>query len=74
MTQLRQLVLVALALDSPAVTKLALIPTCEECKEFWLPGDGERWRAYWIYDGDEDRLLFYCATCAEREFGSSAWN
>jgi hypothetical protein len=31
--------------------------------------DVERWRAYWIDDGAEDRLLFYCSQCAEREFG-----
>jgi hypothetical protein len=31
--------------------------------------DGERWQAYWIDDGPEERLVFYCETCAEREFG-----
>lgn len=41
---------------------------CEECRQARLDGD-ERWRAYWIDDGEEDRLLFYCRSCAEREFG-----
>jgi hypothetical protein len=31
--------------------------------------DGERWRAYWIDDGPEEKLLFYCPECFEREFG-----
>jgi len=31
--------------------------------------DGRRWRAYWIDDGPEEKLLFYCPECAEREFG-----
>ena len=29
----------------------------------------ERWQDYWIDDGPESRLLFYCPECAEREFG-----
>jgi RNase P subunit RPR2 len=44
---------------------------CKECREVWLPGDAERWQAYWIDDGPEEKLVFYCAACAEREFGSS---
>jgi RNase P subunit RPR2 len=50
------------------VTRVALIPACAECRELWLPGDEERWRAYLIDDGPEERLLFYCPDCAEREF------
>jgi hypothetical protein len=48
--------------------RIAVIPRCEECREFWLPNDGERWLAYWIDNGPEERLLFYCRSCAEREF------
>jgi hypothetical protein len=61
------------ALDCRAVTKEkgALIPYCEECRELWLPGDRDRWHAYWIDDGEEDKLLFYCPECADREFGDS---
>jgi hypothetical protein len=33
-----------------------------------MPGDNERWRAYWVDDGERDLLVFYCAACAEREF------
>jgi hypothetical protein len=49
---------------------VAVIPRCEECRELWLPGDGDRWQAYRIDDGPEERLIFYCAACAEREFGA----
>jgi hypothetical protein len=49
------------------VTKVALIPRCEECRSLWLPADCERWRASFVDDGDEDRLVFYCADCWERE-------
>jgi hypothetical protein len=57
------------ALDCGAVTteRVALLPACEECRRVWLPGDRDRWRAYWIDDGEEDKLLFYCPTCAQRE-------
>ena len=55
-------------LDSRAVMRVALIPACEECRKLWLPADEERWRAYRIDDGPEERLLFYCLDCAEREF------
>jgi hypothetical protein len=55
-------------LDPRAMNKIALIPACEECRKVWLPADDDRWRAYWIDDGDEDRLQFYCPECAEREF------
>jgi hypothetical protein len=36
----------------------------------WLPRDRDRWQAYWIDDGLEDKLLFYCPTCAELEFST----
>jgi len=55
------------------MTRLETQPeiSCEECRQpsLWTI---ERWRAYWIDDGDEDRLPFYCAECAEREFGADA--
>jgi hypothetical protein len=59
------------ALDSLGVTveKATLIPTCEECGNPWFPDDDKRWRAYWIDDGNEDLLVFYCVDCAKREFG-----
>jgi hypothetical protein len=34
----------------------------------WLPADEERWQAHWIDDGPEEKLVFYCPACAEREF------
>lgn len=48
------------------------IPTCAECGAIWLSTDNERWRAYL---GGEDlyepaELVFFCTTCADREFGS----
>ena len=49
-----------------------LTPKCIECDQIWLPWDTNRWQAYWIDDGLEDVLLFYCAACAKREFGSAA--
>ena len=50
--------------------KVALIPPCEECRPVWLPiPDRERWQAHWIDDGPEEKLVFYCPECAEREFG-----
>jgi hypothetical protein len=27
-----------------------------------------RWQAHWIDDGAEEKLVFYCPECAEREF------
>ena len=45
---------------------VAPIPRCVECGDGWLPGDEERWRAY--FDTD-DKLVFYCRECAERESG-----
>jgi hypothetical protein len=50
--------------------QVALIPQCEECRRVWLPVLGrERWQAHWIDDGPEEKLVFYCLDCAEREFG-----
>ncbi|SRR6266576_1453735 len=46
-------------------------PPCEECRKLWLPGDDERWQAYWVDDGPEELLLFYCPDCAEREFSQT---
>jgi hypothetical protein len=47
----------------------ALIPRCAECEARWLPADEERWQAHWVDDGPEEKLIFYCPECAEREFG-----
>ena len=44
---------------------VAVIPQCAECREVWLPADTERWEAYWT---DDDKLVFYCPECVEREF------
>jgi hypothetical protein len=49
--------------------QVAIVPQCEECREVWLPRDRERWQAHWIDDGPEEKLVFYCPECAEREFG-----
>jgi hypothetical protein len=43
--------------------QVALIPQCEECGAFWLPGDQERWRAYLDTD---DEVVIFCLT-ARRE-------
>jgi hypothetical protein len=48
--------------------QVALIPQCAECGDLWLAGDAERWHCYVADDGPQDRLVFYCAECAEREF------
>jgi hypothetical protein len=45
-------------------------PRCEECFQPWHADDHSRWRAFWIDDGPDERLVFYCPECAEREFGS----
>ena len=52
-----------------SVEPVTLIPQCAECQQVWLADDRDRWRAYWIDDGPEEKLIFYCSTCAEREFG-----
>jgi hypothetical protein len=38
----------------------------------WLPAEEERWQAHSIDDGSEDKIVFYCPECAERELGSDA--
>lgn len=53
-----------------SAAQIAFIAQCEECRRVWLPGDAERWQAYWIDDGPDDRLAFWCPQCAEREFGT----
>lgn len=50
------------------VDPVTVSPQCEECGKMWLPTDHEHWHAYWIDDGPEDRLAFWCPDCAEREF------
>jgi hypothetical protein len=43
------------------------VPSDEEGSP-WLSDDGDRWRAY--FDTD-DKLVFYCPKCGEREFDES---
>jgi len=50
---------------------VALIPQCEECRRVWLRDDPERWHAEWIDDGPDEKLVFYCPECAERQFGQT---
>jgi hypothetical protein len=49
-----------------------LTPECVECHRVWLPSDPERWKAYLTHLPDEERPehVFYCPTCAKREFGA----
>jgi hypothetical protein len=42
---------------------------CVECRRVWRFPNSEGWRAFWIDDGPEEKLLFYCPGCSEREFG-----
>jgi hypothetical protein len=49
---------------------VAVIPQCEECRKVWLAADDGRWQAYWIDDGPEEKLAFWCPDCAQRECGS----
>jgi len=42
---------------------------CEKCWRVWLWDSDERWRAYLVHDGPDEKLLFYCPDCAERELG-----
>jgi hypothetical protein len=48
---------------------VALTPQCAECNAVRLSTDETRWQAYWIDAGPQEELIFYCARCAEREFG-----
>jgi hypothetical protein len=45
--------------------QVALIPQCVGCGELWLPVDEDRWQAHL---DTEDELVFYCPSCAAREF------
>jgi hypothetical protein len=47
---------------------VALIPRCADCPAVWLPADEKRWAAY-LTDDEPAEVVFYCPTCAEREFG-----
>ena len=63
-------------LDAPEVLVVSpeyvvAMPLCKECRRVWLPADRERWQARWIDDGPDERLIFHCAACAEREFGET---
>ena len=51
--------------------QVALTPQCAECNKLWLPADDERWRAYLGNDTLDEpaEVAFYCADCAELEFG-----
>jgi hypothetical protein len=51
----------------PPLTEVALAASEATATGTWV----ERWQAYWIDDGPEEKLVFYCPECAEREFG--AW-
>jgi hypothetical protein len=46
---------------------VAIIPTCAECGERWLPADDEHWSAYHT-DDEPPELAFYCPKCSQREF------
>jgi hypothetical protein len=46
--------------------QIAMITRCIACLDVWPPTDEDRWRAYLDTD---DKLVFYCSECAEREFG-----
>jgi hypothetical protein len=50
---------------------VAVIPQCEECKQVWLPDDGDRWQAY--FDSD-DELVFYVRIAPTGSLGSDAPN
>jgi hypothetical protein len=52
-------------MTAPSVT---LVPECQECGRFWLPRDMERWCAVFSDAGPENRLVFWCQQCWEREF------
>jgi len=50
---------------------VAQMPQCVECDALWLPADAAHWLAYWIDDGPDEKLDFYCPECSEREFRAS---
>jgi hypothetical protein len=47
--------------------RVAMIPQCMECRVLWLPADEKRWEAH-LTDDEPPELVFYCPSCAEREF------
>ena len=57
------------AIAAVSAEQIARIAQCEECLEVWLPGYAGRWHAYWIDEGPDERLAFWCPECTEREFG-----
>jgi hypothetical protein len=48
-----------------STTPTAAEPNCVACGDVWQAKDERRWRAY--VDG-EHSLVFFCPSCAEREF------
>ena len=54
--------------DSAAMQdeRVAIVPECVECAARWLPADEERWQ---FREVDLDEVAWYCARCADREFG-----
>ena len=57
------------------VEDVALIPTCAECGERWLPADDSRWRLYLGVDEDleeQPELVWICPACGDFEFGRNA--
>ena len=47
---------------SPA--RVVRIPECVECGAVWVPDDETRWQLHDVVD----ELVWYCPTCATREF------
>jgi hypothetical protein len=52
-----------------SVEGVALIPRCAECEASWLPADEDRWQGY-LTDDEPQEVVFYCPSCAAREFGN----
>jgi hypothetical protein len=48
--------------------RVAVILQCAEYDARWLPSNEERWAVY-ITDDEPAEIVFYCPSCAEREFG-----
>ena len=56
--------------------RVAIVPECVKCGAVRLPADGERWRLvrvdlYEFTSAYGYELAWYCARCAEREFGDA---
>ncbi len=49
-------------------SNVALVPTCEECGDVWLPADTDRWKLHLDVD---DEPVWLCPGCDEREVGDS---